>query len=85
MTKKSLDLASRLNLPTTGGSDSHIPETIGRCFTEVESKSREVEDIIEAIKNGRTKPVGSGTSLTEKMKKIWRGTMRGGTRGFSRV
>ena len=64
-------LAERLGLPATGGSDSHIPSTIGRAYTIVDSASREVEDIVEAIKKGRTEAVGSGTSVTERLEKIW--------------
>ena len=64
-------LAEELGLPVTGGSDSHIPRTIGRAYTIVDSDSREVEDIVEAIKKGRTEAIGSGTSLTERLEKVW--------------
>ncbi|MCJ7574156.1 histidinol-phosphatase, partial [Candidatus Bathyarchaeota archaeon] len=60
-----------LDLPVTGGSDSHIPRTIGRAYTVVDSASSEVEDIIEAIKRGRTEAIGSGTSVTERLEKVW--------------
>lgn len=65
-------LAGRLGLPETGGSDSHIPETFGRSYTVVESASREPEDVIKAIREGRTRAFGSGTSLGERLAKIWR-------------
>ncbi len=65
-------LAGRLGLPETGGSDSHIPETFGRSFTVVESASRDPEDVIQAIRDGRTRAFGSGTSLGERLAKIWR-------------
>lgn len=65
-------LAEKLNLPQTGGSDSHIPETVGRAYTVVESESREVDDVIEAIRKGRTRPEGSGISLYESLVKFWR-------------
>ena len=65
-------LAGRLGLPETGGSDSHIPETFGRSFTVVESVSREPEDVIKAIREGRTRAFGSGTGLGERLAKIWR-------------
>jgi predicted metal-dependent phosphoesterase TrpH len=64
-------LAEELDLPVTGGSDSHIPRTIGRAYTVVESASSEVEDVIDAIKRGRTEAIGSGTSLTERLEKAW--------------
>jgi predicted metal-dependent phosphoesterase TrpH len=58
-------LADRLGLPATGGSDSHIPETIGRSYTIVESESQESDDVIKAIKLGRTSVGGSYTRITE--------------------
>jgi hypothetical protein len=37
----------------------------------VDSASSEIEDVIEAIKRGRTEAIGSGTSLTERLEKAW--------------
>jgi predicted metal-dependent phosphoesterase TrpH len=65
-------LAEKLGLPQTGGSDSHIPETFGRSYTVVEADSREPDDIIEAIKKGRTRVVGAGISFGERLLTIWR-------------
>ena len=65
-------LAEKLRLPQTGGSDSHIPETFGRSYTVVEADSREPDDIIEAIKKGRTRVVGAGISFGERLLTIWR-------------
>jgi len=62
---KNRELAEQLNLPITGGSDSHIPETIGRSYTIVESDSTEVDDVIKAIRLGRTTVGGSYTRITE--------------------
>ncbi|MCX6656409.1 MAG: histidinol-phosphatase [Candidatus Bathyarchaeota archaeon] len=64
-------LAEKLGLPQTGGSDSHIPETFGRSYTVVEADSREPDDIIEAIKKGRTRVVGAGISFGERLLTIW--------------
>ncbi len=58
-------LADRLGLPATGGSDSHIPETIGRSYTTVESESTDYLDVIKAIKLGRTRVDGSSTRFGE--------------------
>lgn len=62
-------LADRLNLPVTGGSDSHIPETIGRSYTIVESDSAELDDVIKAIKRGETSVGGSHTRISEWFRK----------------
>ncbi|MFB0543676.1 MAG: CehA/McbA family metallohydrolase [Candidatus Bathyarchaeia archaeon] len=63
-------LAERFNLPMTGGSDAHIPETIGRSYTVVDSDSRSISDILEAIREGRTEVRGRGITLQERLMKI---------------
>ncbi len=65
-------LAANLRLPTTGGSDSHIPETIGRSYTVVDTESRKIDDVLKAIKAGRTKPIGEGISCYERCLKLYR-------------
>ena len=62
--------AHRFNLPEVGGSDSHIPESIGDCCTMVESPTRRVPDILNAIRNGKTHPEGHATSLMNKWRKL---------------
>jgi predicted metal-dependent phosphoesterase TrpH len=58
-------LADRLGLPVTGGSDSHVPATIGRSYTIVESESNDYNDVIKAIRLGRTRVGGSNTTFGE--------------------
>jgi len=65
-------LADKLGLPVTGGSDSHIPETIGRSYTLVESDSTELDDVLNAIRLGRTTIGGSYTRITEWFSKHFR-------------
>ncbi|MEM2123362.1 MAG: PHP domain-containing protein [Candidatus Bathyarchaeia archaeon] len=62
--------AKRLNLPRLGGSDSHLPDTIGDAYTEVEASSLSMDDIFKAIKRGLTIPQGQGTSPKNRFKKI---------------
>jgi predicted metal-dependent phosphoesterase TrpH len=64
------DLARRLGLPETGGSDAHFPETIGRSYTVVESDSRDPKDVIKAIKLGRTRVFGAGTTAVERFLRL---------------
>jgi predicted metal-dependent phosphoesterase TrpH len=66
------NLAKQLGLPQTGGSDSHIPETIGRAYTIVETESPDPEDIIRSIHRGLTTAHGTGITLTERINKILR-------------
>jgi predicted metal-dependent phosphoesterase TrpH len=62
-------LADRLGLPITGGSDSHVPATIGRSYTIVNSESTDYDDVIKAIKLGRTRVGGSNTKFSEWLEK----------------
>ncbi len=63
-------LAKDLNLPVTGGSDSHIPDTIGRAYTIIDTPSPELCDVIDSIRKGRTEAGGSGISIYERYKKL---------------
>lgn len=47
------ELAERLRLPTTGGSDSHRLVEVARSFTVFDNEIRSDHDLIEAIKRGR--------------------------------
>jgi hypothetical protein len=65
-----MELARRLGLPVTGGSDSHSPETVGDAFTIVRSESRGLSDILNAIRLGHTSIGGSPTALKFKLKML---------------
>jgi len=64
--------AERLKLPMVAGSDSHIPETVGDAYTMIHSDSRDIEDILNAIRAGAVEPLGGPTSLSKKFLKIAR-------------
>ncbi len=55
--KKAKKLAQSLGKPEVGGSDSHLLETIGLGFTEIDSKPNEKE-VLKAILEGRTRAYG---------------------------
>jgi predicted metal-dependent phosphoesterase TrpH len=61
-------LARRLRLPETGGSDSHIPDTVGRAYTVLEAEERSTEGVLDALRKGRCRGEGRGISLGERMK-----------------
>jgi predicted metal-dependent phosphoesterase TrpH len=64
--------ADRIGLPQTGGSDSHLPETIGLAYTIIEDIGSEldIENIVQAIKNGMTIPFGIPTPWKLRLRKI---------------
>lgn len=61
-------LADELNLPKVAGSDAHIAEAVGGAYTLIDSSSRRISDIMEAIRIGRTKVYGGGTSVKLRLK-----------------
>ena len=63
-------LARKLELPVTGGSDAHIPRTIGRAYTILEAEARDVEGVLGALRKGETEAEGRGISLAERMKLV---------------
>lgn len=69
--KKNLRLANKLSLPEIGGSDSHVPSTIGKAYTLIESSSRDIDDILESIKKGHTKWYGSPISFVQRIEKYF--------------
>jgi predicted metal-dependent phosphoesterase TrpH len=62
--------AQKLGLPQVGGSDSHIPQSIGDAYSVVDSPSRNLKDILLAIKAGKVHAEGKPTSLMNKMRKL---------------
>lgn len=47
-----IDMARRLKLPFTGGSDAHSPEEVGSCFTEFEDRPA-YDNLVQLLKGGR--------------------------------
>jgi len=70
-TRLNRKLAEELVLPQTAGSDSHIPETIGDAYSQIQTDSTDLESILHAIKNGQTSQHGQCTSLNHRLKKAW--------------
>ena len=59
-------LARKLGLPETGGSDSHIPDTVGRAYTVLEAKERSAEGVLDALRKGKCWGEGQGISFGER-------------------
>ena len=47
------ELARRLALPTTGGSDTHRLMEVARCFTVFDDEIKDEQELVTAIKKGR--------------------------------
>jgi len=53
-----IQLAAEVGLPLVAGSDSHIPGTAGRFYTEFEDHIASVEELVAALKAGRFRAAG---------------------------
>ena len=72
------EVAARRRIGTTGGSDAHELRDLGRAYTEFDASVATVDDLLEAIRRGRT--VADGKSMP------WGGRLRLATRtGVLRV
>jgi len=70
--RKNLELARRLRVGITAGSDSHSVETVGDAYTIVYSESRDLRDILQAVKLGNTSVGGGPSKLIFKFRMIER-------------
>ncbi len=52
MNMKAVEIAGRLGLPYTGGSDAHAPDEVGSCYTEFEA-SLTKDNLVDCLKEGR--------------------------------
>src|SRR5207245_3130269 len=64
--KRARKFAERENSPMTAGSDSHIPQTIGRAYSEIEIGSRDTASVLSALKSGLVTPVGRPIRVSER-------------------
>jgi len=62
-------LARRLGLPQTAGSDAHHPQEIGKAYTVVNADSNP-DDIIGAIRKGKTVPYGKPIQWPLRFRRI---------------
>lgn len=54
--REAIKVAKLLNLPGLANSDAHIPDYIGVAYTIIEVDNLTIEDILESIRKGKTKP-----------------------------
>ncbi len=67
--RRARKFARKGGFPTTAGSDSHIPSTLGRAYTEIECYSREPRSLLDALKAGHTSPHGKVIGYRERFLK----------------
>lgn len=68
LTYYSKRFAERLNVPQTGGSDSHYAPEIGSAYTVIESDF-DVDEVVCALKRGNTLPIGHGVPWKTRLER----------------
>ena len=71
--KRARKFAEKENYAMTAGSDSHIPQTIGRAYTEIESMAKDTGSVLAALRSGSMNPVGGPVRATERFRKMFCG------------
>ncbi len=67
--RKARNYANREKLPSVAGSDSHIPDTIGRAYTQFEAETQDEHSLLEALRKGLVSPQGQTLRLSERLRK----------------
>jgi predicted metal-dependent phosphoesterase TrpH len=75
--KRARKFAEKENYPMTAGSDSHIPQTIGRAYTEIECGSKDTGSVLAALRSGTVNPVGRPIRAIERVRKLFHGKSDG--------
>ncbi|MHB8843970.1 MAG: PHP domain-containing protein [Nitrospirota bacterium] len=52
MNMKAIEMAARLRLPYTGGSDAHMPREVGSCYTEFDARVT-YDNFLDLLRSGR--------------------------------
>ena len=68
--RSSRGFAQEIGRPETAGSDAHVLGTVGRAFSEVDCEAPSAENILKAVKQGRTTPRGQTDLWANRLKKI---------------
>ncbi len=68
--KKAINFARERGLPPVAGSDSHIPQTLGRAYTIIENDSGDPASVLDAIRRGEVTPVGGTIRLSLRLRKL---------------
>jgi predicted metal-dependent phosphoesterase TrpH len=78
-------LAARRSITSTGGSDAHEPNLVGRAFTEFPEEATSLDDLIEQIRKNETTASGASLSFAGRIRSSVRDGLLRAVRGFRPV
>ena len=70
--RRAVALAVGRKLATTGGSDVHELSDLGRAYTEFAEGTSNVENVLDALRSGRTMGAGSAPDFPVRVRLDWR-------------
>lgn len=82
--RQSQRLAEKMELPITGGSDSHRLKTVGKAYTTLENVGT-WEDVIHEIKKGNTQVGGQSRTWIQTFFYVRRALLGWFKRGFKKI
>ncbi|MBP1909922.1 CehA/McbA family metallohydrolase [Methanolobus bombayensis] len=79
---KARKAAQEHGYPMAGGSDAHEAEMVGRSYTEIDTDATKAEDVLDAIREGKTSPGGEKTPVSFVVKQMFIGHINKLSRRF---
>jgi predicted metal-dependent phosphoesterase TrpH len=70
MNERAMATAAALGLPTTGGSDAHVPSEVGACYTLFEEPVT-AEGFVDRLRAGRYRGVDTRAVSAARLPAIW--------------
>ncbi|MFQ6128354.1 MAG: PHP domain-containing protein [Thermoplasmata archaeon] len=83
--RRSRELAEKLQLGQTGGTDSHDLEEVGRSFTMFESNPASEDEVIEEIMKRRTTANGESRGIRGTMEYVYSSITKWIGRGMKKI
>ena len=65
---RGISIASALGLPGVGGSDAHLPSSVGDAYTVVEADGAGPWHVLEAIRAGHSRPGGGPSPIAVRLR-----------------
>lgn len=67
---KAIEAAKVLGKPGIANSDAHLPEEIGAAYNYIEVPDLKIDDVLEAIRRNRVRPIFHNISIGSRFKRI---------------
>ncbi|MFQ5909764.1 MAG: PHP-associated domain-containing protein [Thermoplasmata archaeon] len=79
------ELAGKLQLGQTGGTDSHALEEMGKAFTQFENRPASEDEVIEEIVKCRTTANGKSRHMRGTLEYVYSAVTKWMKRGMKRI